>query len=148
MKREQKIALVLLWAFLAIALASLFIERPVLAQSGPNAVKYTGAQHAVEIPFTPQSTTGASAWIWVGDTSPTKHAVQVDTTGSPASCTYNLEGSLDGTNASSIINAQACTTSGTLTWESSGTKPVLWVRFNLTALSASSTATAYYLGSK
>lgn len=108
----------------------------------------TGITTGVYYSFPALSATGQSASIAVNNVIPTKHGMQVNTTGAPAACTYNLEGSLDGVSWTSIINAQACTTSGTLVWDSTGIKPVLFVRFNLTALSASSTATAIYVGSK
>ena len=86
--------------------------------------------------------------IAVNNVIPTKHGMQVNTTGAPAACTYSLEGSLDNTNWTAIISAQVCTTSGVLTWEATGTKPVLFVRVNFTALSGGATATATYVGSK
>lgn len=98
--------------------------------------------------FPALSATGQTASIAVNNVIPTKHGVQVNTTGAPAACTYNLEGSLDNTNWTSIINAQACTTSGTLTWDATGIKPVLFVRVNLTALSGGATATPIWVGSK
>jgi len=108
----------------------------------------TFATTGVYFTFPALSATGQTASIAVNNVIPAKHGMQVNTTGAPAACTYNLEGSLDGTNWTSIINAQACTTSGTLTWESTGTKPVLFVRVNVTALSGGATATPIYVGSK
>lgn len=98
--------------------------------------------------FPAVSTTGATASISVSSAIPTKHGMQVNTTGAPAACTYNLEGSLDNTNWTPIISGQACTTSGLLAWDTTGLRPVLFVRANVTALSGGATATPIYVGSK
>lgn len=110
---------------------------------GSAQTKYTGSQHAVSYSFPALSTVTSTPWIWVGDTAPTKHAIVVVTTGSP---TFggNLEGSLDGVTATTIV--AGATTTGTVAWESTGAKPVLYVRYTLTSLSGG-TATPIYLGS-
>jgi hypothetical protein len=133
---------------LKLAVLALLFAMVLLVAPGQSQELQTFANTGVSFTFPTLSATGQTASIAVNNVIPTKHGVQVNTTGSPASCTYNLEGSLDNANWTSIINAQVCTTSGTLTWESTGAKPVRFVRINLTALSASSSATAIYVGSK
>jgi hypothetical protein len=108
--------------------------------------KYTGAQHAVANTFTALSATGSTPWIWVGDTAPSKHAIQLLCTSTPT-IAGNLEGSLDGVNATTIVAAS--TTCGATAWETTGAKPVMWVRFTLTTLTGGTnpTVTPIYLGS-
>jgi hypothetical protein len=109
------------------------------------ATKYTGAQHGVSVSFPALAATGSTAWAWVGDTVPTKHAIQLNCTGGPT-ITGNLEGSLDGVTASTVVAASA--TCGTTVWESTGAKPILWVRVSITVSGgASPTVTPLYAGS-
>lgn len=131
----------LLVLFAVLLLAPLYVLRFIPAVHAQT--KYTGAQHAVAYTFPALSTVTSTPWIWVGDTAPTKHAIAVVTTGAP---TFggNLEGSLDGVTASTIV--AGATTTGTIAWEATGAKPVLYVRYTLTSLSGG-TATPIYLGS-
>lgn len=131
-----------------LILFALFWALVCLVEPGQTQTLQTYANTGVNYTFPTLSATGTSASIAVNNVIPTKHGMQVNTTGAPAACTYNLEGSLDAVNWTSIINAQACTTSGTLTWDATGIKPVLFVRVNLTALSGGATASAIYVGSK
>lgn len=134
--------------FVGIAFGLLLSIVCLLAMPGQAQHLQTGTTAGVYYAFPVLSAAGTSPWIAVNNVIPTKHGMQVNTTGSPASCTYNLEGSADGVNATALLTAQACTTSGTLTWEATGTKPVLFVRVNVTALSAASSVSAIYIGSK
>lgn len=137
-----------LWLALLLAAWALFWFGICLVEPGYTQTLQTYATTGVNFTFPTLSAVATSSSIAVNNVIPTKHGMQVNTTGAPAACIYNLEGSLDGVNWTSIINAQACTTSGTLTWETTGAKPVLFVRFNLTALSGGATASAFYVGSK
>jgi hypothetical protein len=80
-----------------------------------------------------------------------KHTVQVTTTGSPSSCSIQLEGTLDDIYA--VSSPQWANLSGSQTCTSNVTfhvadRPVRAVRANLTALSGGSspTVSAKYLG--
>lgn len=109
------------------------------------ATKYTGSQHGVSVSFPALTATGSTAWVWVGDTVPTKHAIQLNCTGGPT-ITGNLEGSLDAVTASTVVAASA--TCGTTVWETTGAKPILWVRVSITVSGgASPTVTPLYAGS-
>jgi hypothetical protein len=137
--KKQLMFIALLWVVIAMSVVIAVIHStPVHAQT-----KETGSQHAVTYTFPALSTVTSTPWIWVGDTAPTKHAIVVVTTGAP---TFggNLEGSLDGVTATTIV--AGATTTGTVAWESTGAKPVLYVRYTLTSLSGG-TATPIYLGS-
>ena len=76
--------------------------------------------------------------------SPSQHTVQVITAGSPASCSLQLEGSLDGgTTWANLSGAQTCTSSVTFHVIQ---KPIDMVRINVTALSAAASVTVRYVG--
>lgn len=66
------------------------------------------------------------------------HTVQVVVTGSPAGCTVNLDGSLDGTHWFDLSGGQTCTSSVMFHVVS---KPVFYVRGDLTALSGGTAPT-------
>lgn len=79
---------------------------------------------------------------------PHKHTIQVNTTGAPATCTMELDGTLDpplGSAAqwSNLSGSQSCA-AATLMFHIAD-KPVRGIRANLTALSGGS-VTVLYLG--
>jgi hypothetical protein len=136
---------------LAAAILLIVILATVMghAQTGSghaqNAVR-DAVGHGVYLKSETLSATGTTLGYSLAGIQPGLHAVQVITTGSPAACTYDLQGSLDGVNYFAIVSATACTTSGTITWTVD--KPTRWVRFNLATLSASSSATFHYVGTE
>ncbi len=142
MRPMQKIWLCVILAFLAAILVGMFVEVAPAQQLQSNAL--TGVFYS----FPALSATASSPWIAVHGVIPAKHGIQLNCTGSPASIAGNLEGSLDGVNATTIVAAS--TTCGALAWDSTGNKPVLFVRFTLTTLSGGSspTVTPIYVGSK
>lgn len=83
---------------------------------------------------TPQSVLGA-----------TKHTLMAIVTGAPATCTINLDGSLDGVHWFDLSGPQNCAASAMFHVVD---KPVLYVRGNLSALAGgtSPTVTIAYVG--
>lgn len=98
--------------------------------------------------FTALDAVGASSPvnIQLGARYPDKHTLSIITTGSPATCTIELDGSLDGTNWFDLSGDQTCTSSLMVHVIN---KPVQQVRVNLTVLSGGTdpTVTVKYLGS-
>ncbi len=92
-----------------------------------------------------QSTTGVTETYDVTLESPDKHTLQFITTGTPASATLCLEGSIDGTNWFDLSGTQSCAASGMFHVVN---KPVLFVRVNLLTLvgGTAPTVTSTYLG--
>lgn len=73
------------------------------------------------------------------------HTLQVNVTGSPATCAIQLEGSLDGVNWANLSGSQSCTAAVTMFHVD--LKPVKLVRANLTAYSGGGTVSIFYRGS-
>lgn len=73
-----------------------------------------------------------------------KHTVQLVMTGSPASCTANLDGSLDGTHWKDLSGGQTCTSTPVIFHVVD--RVVAFVRINVTALSGGATVTPTYQG--
>ncbi len=71
------------------------------------------------------------------------HTIQVVVTGSPGSCTANLDGSVDATHWFDLSGGQTCTSNLMFHVTS---RSVIYVRGNVTALSAAATATITYEG--
>ena len=67
-----------------------------------------------------------------------QHTLQILVTGSPSGCTVNLDGSLDGTHWFDLSGGQTCTSN---TMFHVVSKPVAYVRGDLTALSGGSSPT-------
>ena len=85
--------------------------------------------------FTAQSATGTTAEVVDFDTvrlSPDELTVQLNVTGAPTTCTYQVEGSLDNVTFFDLSGAKSCTSSLMFHLDS---KPVRYLRGNLTALS-------------
>ena len=88
--------------------------------------------------WTAQTTTGATDTANVAKVSPSVHTLALTVTGSPAGCTYRLEGSLDGTTFFDLSGAQTCTSS---TMFHVVQKKVTYVRGFLITLSGGSSPT-------
>jgi hypothetical protein len=73
-----------------------------------------------------------------------KHTVAAVPTGAPASCALQLEGSLDNTNWFNLSGSQDAS-GGNIMFHVVD-KPVMFVRINLTALSAGASVAVNYLG--
>jgi hypothetical protein len=78
---------------------------------------------------------------------PTHHSFAAIVTGAPATCTVQLEGSLDGTNWFALTAATTCTSS---VFASAANYATDYVRLNLTALTGGSSPTVSlrYLGAQ
>lgn len=115
-----------------LAFSALLISLPLFAQGGHSAtlgtLAATGAGTAVNLSVVAH-----------------KHTVTAVPTGSPATCTVKLEGSIDGTTWFDLSTAQTCTAAVAFHVVE---KPVLAVRANLTALTGgtSPTVVVKYLG--
>jgi len=135
-----------------LALVALFVAGAVYETVGAASAQNLSAAHnAVYNTFPAVSGSGSTPWIWVGNVVPTKHAVSIAVTGG-ATYTANLEGSIDGVNATTIVAAS--TTPGAVAWDAAvtapagGLKPVLWVRVTATLTGGTNpTFTASYVGS-
>ncbi len=111
------------------------------------AVMTLGAQSPSRITWPVLSATGTTT----GFNTPMNgwHTLQVVLTGSPASCTVNLEGTIDGSHWYDLSGGQACDATAQPTavlMFHVANKPVVQVRAHLTALSAAATATITYGG--
>ncbi|MGA8762263.1 MAG: hypothetical protein WB562_05170, partial [Candidatus Sulfotelmatobacter sp.] len=95
--------------------------------------------------FSPQSATGATQGWDVSFTGAYLHSISLTVTGAPSTCTYKLQGSVDGTIWMDLSPATACTSS---TVFQAGPAAVNQVRGNLVSLSGgtSPTVTATYVG--
>ena len=105
----------------------------LFAASVVSAFGQKGFQHT----FPTVQATGASAFVDArlsGRRLPQFHAVQVDVTGAPATCTINLDGSLDGTLAFDLLTGQTCTSDVLFNVVD---EPARYVRSNLTAVTGS-----------
>lgn len=104
-------------------------------------------------PFAAQNATGqTAAFNWLSTTTTAGHiplwmTFQVVTTGGPATCTLNVQGSLDNINWFDLSGNQTCTSS--LMFHVVN-KPVQYVRINLSALTGgtSPTVTTTVFGEK
>lgn len=110
------------------------------------------AGHTQVIPLGSVSAAGTTSSydaLSTGNVMPHKHSLQLVITGSPASCTVELDGTLDNPagapNWSNLSGSQTCT-SLSLLFFSVVDRPVRAVRANITALSAGATVTASYVG--
>ena len=83
----------------------------------------------------------------VSNALPTQHTVLLVITGSPATCTAKLQGSMDGTNWADLSGSETCTSTTTFHVVN---KPILNIRVNVTALTGgtSPTVTAIYAGTR
>lgn len=107
-----------------------------------------GDYHRARLVFggvTAATATGTSNTVDVRFYAPRTHTFQVVVTGSPASCTIDLEGSLDNSNWFSLSGNQTCTSNVMFHVTD---RPVVFVRGNLSALSGGSspTVTVDYIG--
>lgn len=127
------------------------IVRPVFAQAvqsvvlylgtpfTPTAVAHTSGQiKIIEVgasnSFTAQTATGATAAL-VPDVVVRSHAAQIVTTGTPAACTYDLEGSNDGgTSWFDILNDIDCAGVNSNVASFAADKPALRLRGQLDTL--------------
>ena len=93
--------------------------------------------------FPAQSLTGTTDSLAMGSIPqpPSKHTVQLTVAGSPSTCTYRLEGSLDGSLWSDLSGTQSCTASVMFHVVD---KPVSWLRGNLLTLSGGSSPTVQF----
>lgn len=94
--------------------------------------------------FSAQNAVGQTAAVDVGVAS--VHAIQLVVTGSPAGCTYRLQGSNDGTNWFDISASDITCTSSAVSFEAN--KPARFVRGDLKTLTGGSspTVTLHYAG--
>src|SRR6185312_7027494 len=92
---------------------------------------------AVTVKWSPLSATGVTAAMPL-PYGFSKHTLQIVVTGSPSGCTVNLDGSLDGAHWFDLSGGQTCTSS---TMFHVVSKPVAYVRGDLTALSGGSSPT-------
>jgi hypothetical protein len=113
-------------------------ESPAEAQIGD----FRGFQKT----FTTQTTTGATASSGLMRGIPVAHAIELIVTGGPATCTYRLQGTRDGTTWYNISASDITCTSTTISFESG--KPAVSVRGNLVTLTGgtSPTVTLKYVG--
>jgi len=129
---------------LMMVAAALILSGPAWAVGGAiNALTVTKTSaYANFVAFTASGTTTA---VSVSLAAPFLHTVQVVVTGGPATCTIQLEGTLNGTTWYVMGAAQTCTSTITFypVWVGAQT-----IRVNLTALTggASPTVTVYYQG--
>ena len=84
--------------------------------------------------FAAQTAIGATASVDLSKLRvwPDKATVQLNVTGAPTTCTYQVEGSLDNASWFDVSGSQVCTSSLMFHLDA---KPVAYVRGNLTALS-------------
>lgn len=103
-------------------------------------------QQYQKIAFPVQAASGTTISLAV-PFAPTKHGVMSVVTGGPATCSVQLEGSMDNTNFFLISASTTCTS--TVMFQAID-KPVLYVRINLTALTGGTapTVTSTYLGTR
>lgn len=96
--------------------------------------------------FTTQTTTGATASSGLMRGIPLAHAIELIVTGGPATCTYRLQGTRDGTTWFNVSASDITCTSTTVAFESG--KPAVSVRGNLLTLTGgtSPTVTLKYIG--
>ena len=97
--------------------------------------------------FTAQTATGTTASLNLDklNIAPVDATAQLNVTGSPTTCTYQVEGSLDNVTWFDLSGGQTCTSSLMFHLDS---KPVNYIRGNLTALSGGTSpdVTFIYLG--
>lgn len=121
----KKLTLILTW-IIAIALASYLAF--TLASQVLNG-------RTASVQFETLSSATASSGFDVSSLSPSKHTVQVVVTGGPATCSIQLEGTLDAISSSStwanLSGSQTCTS--TVTFHVTE-RAVKGVRVNVTAL--------------
>jgi hypothetical protein len=93
--------------------------------------------------FTAQTTTGATVAYNTGVAQ--NHSSQLIVTGGPATCSYTLQGSNDGTNWFAVSGAITCTST---TSDFQANKPVKLIRGNLGTLTGGTapTVTLAYAG--
>jgi len=89
--------------------------------------------------FTTQTTTGATASSGLMRGYAVNHTAELIVTGGPATCTYRLQGTGDGTTWFNISAADLTCTSTTVGFEAN--KPVAQVRGNLLTLTGGTTPT-------
>jgi len=98
--------------------------------------------------FTTQSATGATSAAAANGLRgiPVNHTIELITTGAPATCTYQLQGSRDSTTWFNMSAAAITCTSTIVAWEAN--KPVVNVRGNLLTLTGGTapTVTLKYVG--
>ena len=102
---------------------------------------------AARVGFGTLTATGTTSTFSVRDVAPAQHTIQANVSGSPASCSVQLEGSLDaGANWFNLSGAQDC--SGGNTMFHVVTRPMDYVRLNVSAFSGGTSPkiTLYYLG--
>ncbi|MCI0403455.1 MAG: hypothetical protein L0212_08030 [Acidobacteria bacterium] len=119
--------------------------------------RHSNVRHAVDFVFGPRTSAGifipdfvvgGGNFVPVHLVRPSQHTVQLTVTGAPATCTFELEGTLDdtaGATAFSLSGSIPCTSS---TMFHVVNKPVNFIRGNLTALTGgvSPTVTFQYVG--
>lgn len=89
--------------------------------------------------FTTQTATGATASSGALRGTPVNHAINLVVTGGPATCTYRLQGSANGTTWYNISAADITCTSSATAFEAN--KPTRYVRGNLLTLTGGTTPT-------
>ena len=113
-------------------------QTPLEAQAGD----FRGFQKT----FVTQSATGATATSGLMRGIPVWHTAELIVTGAPATCTYRLQGSRDGTTWFNLSAADVTCTTTTVAFESG--KPAVSVRGNLLTLTGGTapTVTLKYVG--
>lgn len=104
-----------------------------------------GNYQGIHRTFTAQSATGATTGLMMNGIA-TNHSIGLIVTGAPATCTYRLQGSRDGTNWFNISATDITCTSTTASNEAN--KPWPRVRGNLLTLTGGTapTVTMHYVG--
>lgn len=126
-----------LTAAFALGISFSTIDTPLEAQTG----SFTGIHRT----FTTQTAVGATTALTPRGI-PTDHTIELIVTGAPATCTYQAQGSRDGTTWFNL-SASAITCTSTITAFESN-KPVVHVRGNILTLTGgtSPSVTMKYIG--
>ena len=101
---------------------------------------------AARVGFGTLTATGTTSTFSVRDVAPAQHTIQANVSGSPATCSVQLEGRLDNSTFFSLSGALDC--SGGNTMFHVVTRPIDYVRLHITALGGGSSPAVrlYYLG--
>lgn len=117
----------------------------VITPRTPAEAQQVGSFQGFHRAFTAQTAVGATTGVAMKGI-PIQHTIELIVTGAPATCTYSLQGSRDGTTWFTISASAITCTSTTVAFEAN--KPTVYVRGNLLTLTGGTapTVTLKYIG--